>query len=466
MRILTVVFLAMPMLCAVAGQKYEADWASLDKRPTPEWWREAKFGIFVHWGVYSVPAFAPTGEANVDMCYSEHYQHRLLQKVPAFLEFNRKYNANRPYRDYAAEFKAEHFDAKKWADLFRRAGAKYAVLTSKHHDGFALWPSKASPDWNSAAVGPKRDICREFIDAMHDGGLHAGFYYSLLEYGNPRWEQAQTLDAFVRDVNMVQLKELADDYGADIIWPDGEWFNTYRELRSEEFLAWLFNESKVKDRVVVNDRWGRDLDRKTSSRGRHGGHFTTEYGFETGEISDGEKGKASSVHPWEECRGFGRSFGYNRFEGAEDYLSAAECIELLVRVVSGGGNLLLNIGPDRYGLVPPIMEERLLQIGAWLKVNGEAIYGTTAGRKTGGAKPADGVYCTKKGGVLYAIQIGWRNEPFRVKGVKGVKSVRMLGSDCAIAWRHEGGELVIVPPRFTPAEIPCEWAWTYRIEQK
>ena len=310
---------------AVAKGQYEADWESLDKRPTPSWWTGAKFGIFVHWGVYAVPAYAPPHAPNVDLCYSEHYHHRMLQNVREFMEYNEKYNHGRPYGCYVADFTAEHFDAQKWAELFRKAGARYAVLTSKHHDGFALWPSKASPHWNSVEAGPRRDLCREFVDAMHANGLHAGFYYSLLEYGNPMWMNPETMPAFVENVNLVQLRELADDYGADIIWPDGEWGNTYKELRSEEYLAWLFNESRVRDTVVVNDRWGRALDRKTSQRGVHGGHYTTEYGFETGEIKDGEKGARTTVHPWEECRGLGRSFGYNRQERADDYLTAREC---------------------------------------------------------------------------------------------------------------------------------------------
>ena len=452
-------------LCATVAQaeKYEADWASLDRRPTPQWWCDAKFGIFIHWGVYAVPAYAPTDEAGVDLCYSEHFHHRMLQGKEKFLEFNRKYNHDRPYVDYVAEFKAEHFDAKRWADLFKRAGARYAVLTSKHHDGFALWPSKASPHWNAMEAGPKRDICREFMDGMHGAGLHAGFYYSHLEYGNRMWEEESTRDEFVRNVNLIQMKELADDYGADIIWPDGEWFNTYRELRSEEYLAWLFNESKVKDTVVVNDRWGKLEDRKTSGRGRHGGHYTTEYGFETGEISDGEKGKASAIHPWEECRGFGRSFGYNRFEGARDYMSELECIELLVHVVSAGGNLLLNIGPDRHGLIPPIMEDRLLAMGRWLDVNGEAIYGTTAG--TNPAKQTkDGIYMTRKPDADYAIAFGWRQEPFVVRCRAGVKGVSLLGTAAPVAWKPVGDGVEITPPSLKYAELPCAHAFAYKID--
>lgn len=458
-------FAAVALLSAaqVFAATYTADWESLDRRPTPQWWCDAKFGIFIHWGVYAVPAFAPTDEASVDMCYSEHYHHRMLQKIPAFLEFNKTCNGDRPYGDFVAEFKAEHFDAKKWAALFKRAGARYAILTSKHHDGFALWPSKASAHWNSMEAGPKRDICREFIDAMHADGLYAGFYYSLLEYGNRKWMDRETRDEFVRNVNLVQLKELADDYGADIIWPDGEWFNTYKELRSEEFLAWLFNESKVKDSVVVNDRWGKTLDMKRSVRGKHGGHYTTEYGFESGEISEGEKGKASMIHPWEECRGFGRSFGYNRFERAGDYMSAAECIELLVRVVASGGNLLLNIGPDRHGLIPPIMEERLLAVGRWLETNGEAIYGT-AGATAPRRENPDGIYMTRKSDALYAIVAGWRHRPFTVACRPGVRKVSLLGSNEKIVWKISGKGIEITPPELAYDALPCEHAFSYKID--
>jgi len=455
------IFLAGVFLSsATAAAPYEGNWESLDRRPTPQWWCDAKFGIFIHWGLYAVPAYAPKDAKSIDICYSEHYHHRMLQQKKPFLDFNDAYNDGRAYGDFIKDFRAEHFDAGKWADLFRRAGAKYAVLTSKHHDGFALWPSAASAHWNSVDAGPKRDVCREFVTAMRQAGLRAGFYYSHLEYGNPMYENAKTRGKFIDYVNLTQLKELAEDYGADIIWPDGEWFDSDKTLRSEEFLAWLFNESKVKDSVVVNDRWGKGC------RGKHGGHYTTEYGFETGEINEGEKGSASAVHPWEECRGLGRSFGYNRFETVEDYLTAAETVELLVRVVSAGGNLLLNIGPDRHGLIPPIMEERLLQVGAWLKVNGEAIYGTTAGGTACGRKPADGLYQTRKGSLVYAIQVGWRDAPLRIRGVSDVISVSMLGLDRAIDWRIDGPDLVIEPPHLTPADIPCDWAWTYRIGRR
>lgn len=444
-----------------AARQYTADWDSLNLRPTPAWWTEAKFGIFVHWGVYSVPAYAPVDKESLDMCYcyAEHYQHRLLQKIPAFLDFNAKFNAGRPYGDFVAEFKAEHFDAAKWADLFRRAGAKYAVLTAKHHDGFALWPTKAGGHFNSWDAGPRRDICREFTDAMRTAGLKAGFYYSLVEYGNAQWDNTETRDAFVRNVNLVQLKELAADYGADVIWPDGDWMASDETFRSRDYLAWLYNESPVRQTVVVNDRWGK------GGRGRNGGHYTTEYGFEVGEIGDGEKGRATAAHPWEECRGLGLSFGYNRFERATDYLTAGECVRLLVRVAAGGGNLLLNIGPDRHGFVPPIMEDRLLEIGRWLDVNGEAIYGTTRWRKSpGDAKMNAGdLFFTEKGSVVYAIATRWPTAAFRVEGVRNVASVTLLGSDAKVDWTAEPDALTITPPTVNPGNAPCDHAWTFKI---
>ena len=458
-------------ICAgAAAGPYEANWASLDRRPVPQWWVDAKFGIFIHWGVYSVPAYAPVSYGNdeakyLSECYSEHYQHRILQGRTAFVEHNKRFNGGRPYAAYAPEFKAEHFDAAKWADLFKRAGARYAVLTSKHHDGFALWPSKATPYYNAVETGPHRDICGEFMEAMHKAGLKAGFYYSLLEYGNPAYTNKENLASFVENMNLVQLKELADTYRADIIWPDGEWGETYKQLRSEEYLAWLFNESKVRDTVVVNDRWGKDPATGKSVRGRHGGHYTTEYGFDTGEIGDGTKGKATAIHPWEECRGIGLSFGYNRFERAWHYMSTEACIHLLVRVAAGGGNLLLNIGPDRHGLIPPIMEERLLGIGKWLSVNGEAIYGTRAWPGSPGDRKmnADHLFFTAKGDDIYAIATAWPAKTMTVKGATGVKAVTLLGSDAKVAWRETEGGLEIEPPALNPGNDPSRFAWAFRI---
>ncbi len=447
-------------LCA-AAEKYEANWKSLDSRPVPQWWTDAKFGVFIHWGPYAVPAFAPTPKAgHFDFAYySEWYQGFLRQGKSAFVNHHKQQYRNAPYGNFAARFTAENFDAAAWAKLFKDAGAKYVVLTSKHHDGFALWPSPESPYYNAVALGSGRDLAREFVDAMAAAGLKRGFYYSMLEYANPLYPAkrdgttgpaALKIGEWNRRVNIPQLKELATDYKADIIWTDGEWDYTSDEHGSKEFLAWLYNESPVKDTVVANDRWGSDC------RGKHGGHYTTEYAMEGGDQSG-----RSNVHPWEECRGIGNSFGYNRFETPANYMSREKCLETLVRCVSAGGNLLLNVGPTADGLIPAIMQDRLLAMGAWLKVNGEAIYATTRGDLQTDAKR---VYFTRKGNVRYAIDFRGDGTPFAVKGAPKNAKVALVGSTAAVETRAENDALVIVPPTFAPAAAPCEHAWVYRIE--
>ena len=183
--------MAMAALAATAAtaETYEAKWESLDRRPVPQWWCDAKFGIFVHWGPYAVPAYAPLDKDNVYACYSEWYHGRCIGSSPtaAITNHHAKFYGKAPYGNFAAQFKAEHFDPAAWADLFRRAGAKYAVLTSKHHDGYALWPSPESPYYNAVMLGSGRDLAGEFTRAMKAAGLRSGFYYSLLEYANPKY---------------------------------------------------------------------------------------------------------------------------------------------------------------------------------------------------------------------------------------------------------------------------------------
>ena len=446
---------------AMAGE-YEAKWESLDRRPTPAWWSEAKFGIFIHWGPYAVPAYAPAAKgAKFDWDgYAEWYQGKMLSGRQKFLDHHRRYYGEKtPYGNFAASFTARFFDAAEWADLFKRAGAKYVVLTSKHHDGFALWPSPESPYYNAVSMGAGRDLAKEFCDAMKAAGLKRGFYYSMLEYANAKYpcgrdgklsKWAVSIQEWNRTVNIPQLKELADEYEADIIWPDGEWDYTSDEHLSRDYLAWLFNESKVKDTVVINDRWGKDC------RGRHGGHYTTEYGH-----AEGEATGDVIAHPWEECRGIGGSFGYNRFETPDHYMTREQCIETLVGIVARGGNLLLNVGPDADGLIPPIMQDRLLAIGAWLAVNGEAIYATH--RAKGVKAEGERVYVTAKDSSVYAIDFRLDSKPLVIRGVKGVKGVSLLGSDAKVGFKATADGLVIEPPQLGAKAAPCEHAWAYKV---
>jgi len=346
-------------------------------------------------------------------------------------------------------FKAEEFKPDQWADIFKDAGAKYVILTSKHHEGYTLWPSKESWNWNSVDIGAHRDLCGDLTDAVKKKGLHMGIYYSLYEWYNPVYQLIPKV--YVEERMLPQMKDLVERYEPDLVYVDGEWDQHSEVWRSEEYLAWLFNESKVKDTVAVNDRWGSD------TRGKHGGYFSTEYGSMDGENDPAEGMKN---HPWEEIRGIGNSFGYNQMEDVNDYLSSEELIHLLIKIVADGGNLCLNVGPTASGLIPVIMHQRLHDIGRWLKVNGDAIYETTALR---GKLKAEGIYFTQKEDRIFAIQLKWNQNPFTIEGLSKAGKVNMLGVEAEVEASQSGDRLTITPPVITPENNPCDFAWVYEI---
>ncbi len=452
MRFLLVLLLLFIPLNAVA--QYQPTWESLDARPVPAWYSDAKFGIFIHWGVYSVPAYAPT-DVSLYAKYAEWYWKRLTdpeseghQQFRAF--HDRVFGPETSYRDLAPLFRAEMFDPEAWAELFRDAGARYVVLTSKHHDGFALWPSEYSPGWNAGDVGPRRDLAGELTRAVRDAGLKMGFYYSLYEWFNPLYHD--DLKAYTDSHMWPQLRELVTEYEPDVVWGDGEWDHASADWGSEEFLAWLYNESPVRETVVVNDRWG------SETRSRHGGHYTTEYLI----VHDGEGIESSrAMHPWEECRGIGGSFGYNRNERLEDYSTSEELIHLLVDVVSRGGNLLLNVGPTADGRIPVIMEERLRDMGEWLRVNGEAIYGS---RRWKEAPDLQQVRFTRTDDAVYAIALQWPGEELSIPIQDGaVSDVRLLGHDGAVEWSPEPTGVHIEIPSVGISDVPVRHAYVFRL---
>jgi alpha-L-fucosidase len=433
------------------GQEYSPSWASLDKRPVPGWFEDSKFGIFIHWGVYSVPSWGPTGDSiGVYDKYSEWYWNKLVNTGSRvnkhFNQFHlNTYGPNFKYQDFAPLFKAELFEPEKWAMLFRESGAKYVVLTSKHHEGFTLWPSAQSWNWNSVDIGPHRDLCGELTDAVKRAGLRMGFYYSLYEWYNPVYRN--DLPTYVDEHMIPQMKDLVNSYTPDILWTDGEWDKPSKEWKSEEFLAWLYNDSPVKTNIVVNDRWG------SETRSKHGGIYTTEYGL----IGEKEGIDSSVPHPWEECRGIGTSFGFNRTEGLSDYSTAEQLIKILVSTVSAGGNLLLDIGPDADGTIPVIMQQRLMEIGDWLKINGDAIYGTRAYIRTKQDEATNPetnktVFFTKKNKDLYVICTEWPSQPVVLENVKPAGSVSavLLGSEKPVRIKGSRNSITITPPALNP----------------
>jgi alpha-L-fucosidase len=391
----------------------------------------------------------PSDSAGIYDCYAEWYWSKLMDKNSKvnslFVDFHRRnYGEHFAYPDFVNLFTCELYQPAEWAKLFRDAGAKYVVLTSKHHEGFALWPSEHAWNWNSVDVGPHRDLAGDLSAAVKKEGLHMGFYYSLYEWFNPLYKSDP--DRYVSQHMIPQMKDLVNRYHPEIFWTDGEWDCPSEKWKSTEFLAWLYNESPVKETVVVNDRWGKE------TRGKHGGFYTTEYDSAT---------KTGIEHPWEECRGIGHSFGYSRNENLEDYSTSEQLVHLLIDKVSGGGNLLLNIGPTADGRIPVIMQQRLADMGRWLRRNGEAIYKTSAWKVASKQEDIQAFF-TCKGEDLYVICTRYPAQSITVKGVaRKPVSVTLLGSVARVSYSHSGKNVTIVPPPFTPDS--GEYAWVFKL---
>lgn len=449
--LIALIFVCISFLAS--SQKYSNNWESLDSRPIPGWFEDVKFGIFIHWGVYSVPAWAPANaDIGVYAKYAEWYWKRINDDSKAGKLFrayhDEMYGANFKYQDFAPRFKAQHWDPDQWADVFKRSGAKYVVLTSKHHEGFTLWPSEQSWNWNSVDIGPHRDLCGDLSTAVKAAGLHMGFYYSLYEWYNPLYHN--NLEKYVDDHMIPQMKDLVTRYEPDILWTDGEWDHPSEKWKSTDFLAWLYNESPVKDNICVNDRWGKE------TRSRHGGYFTTEYDL----VHEGTSGEIDKA--WEECRGIGTSFGYNQIEDLSNYMSSEALVHLLIEKVAGGGNLLLDVGPTADGRIPVIQQQRLLDIGTWLETNGEAIYGT---RKWENPKQndSDDVFFTRKGEDLYVLCTRYPETEVTIKGVaKGQKVVLLGAEEKELKWNKSTDGISIQAPKLSPNHKE-KYAWVFKI---
>ncbi|HWH71958.1 MAG TPA: alpha-L-fucosidase, partial [Candidatus Sulfotelmatobacter sp.] len=326
-------------------------------------------------------------------------------------------------------------------------------------------------------MGPKRDLLGDLGEAVRKRGLKYGFYYSLYEWFNPLWLTNRA--AYVTEHMHPQFKDVVTRYKPAIIFSDGEWDMPSKDWKSEELLAWLFNESPCKEEVVINDRWGKDC------RHHHGGYYTTEYGA----------GLKDDSHPWEESRGMGYSYGYNRAESIDDYKSARELLLVLCDLVSRGGNFLLDIGPGADGTIPVIMQQRLLEMGDWLKVNGEAIYGTrfagrdcqwSEGARPGqeygeykvkynlmeqiGQQPKQGkavkqFFFTKKPEAIYAITTGWLAPQVTLHNIKAPAKapVTLLGVEGNLKYKVKGKDLVITVPQLMPQQLPCRYCYTFKI---
>jgi alpha-L-fucosidase len=408
-RVFAMVLASIIFFCglgaAQAPSKYDPTIESLDRHPLPEWYAGAKLGIFIHWGLYSVPGWAPLSHPDHDFSsndyikydpYAEWYLNTMrVPGSPTEAYHREHYGADFDYYSFAAAFNRESakWNPDEWATTFREAGAKYVVLTSKHHEGFTLWPSTTpnpSPTLPKNERHAKRDIVGDLTAAVIKQGLRMGLYYSggydwTFNTGpievNSDYEAVKPESEAYGKYAFAQIHELIDRYHPSVLWNDIDWPKTGKPL---EVMADYYN--AVPD-GVIDDRFGV----------KHSDFTSPEY----------EKLDKISPKKWEECRGLGRSFGYNRAEGEAETIAPGELISLLVDIVSKNGNLLLDVGPEADGTIPPVQMERLRALGAWLKQNGEAIYDTTPWtRAVGKSAEGDDLRFTRKGSDLYVTVLG------------------------------------------------------------
>ncbi|XP_055954218.1 alpha-L-fucosidase-like isoform X1 [Argiope bruennichi] len=447
MKYLAGLLLAVCLLSSVQS-KYTPDWESLDSRPLPAWFDEAKVGIFLHWGVFSVPSFG-----------SEWFWSYWNSKSTDYVNFMKKnFKPGFSYPEFAPKFTAEFYNPEQWAEIFEAAGAKYVVLTSKHHEGFTLWPSKVSWNWNAKDIGPKRDLLGDLAKAIRSKtDLHFGVYHSMFDWFHPLYlldkQNKYSTQYFVDNKALPELFELVNNYRPEVIWSDGDWEASDTYWKSKEFLAWLYNESPVKDVVAVNDRWGANIPCK------HGGYYT---------CSDRYNPKTLQAHKWENAMTLDKgSWGFRRNVELSDYLTIEELVTTLAETVSCGGNLLINVGPTHDGRIIPIFEERLRQFGNWMKINGEAIYGTTPWKAQNDTL-TPGVWYTSKGDDIYAIVLSWpKNNVLQLGALQTLPGdkIYMLGVDDPLEYSQAKKVAKIIFPVLPPNELPSTYAWVLKVTQ-
>ena len=456
-------------------QLYEPTLESVRRHPLPDWYQNAKLGIFVHWGLYSVPGWAASrkdpysiiAERGFDAYfrenpYAEWYLNSLkFDDGPTRAYHDRNFGKHFAYEDFQPMFEsaAQKWVPDDWAQLFQKAGAGYAVLTAKHTDGYLLWPSQvanlARPGYRSS-----RDLVGEFVAAARARGLRAGLYYS----GGMDWLlNPQRIDTPEKIYSTIldgpkyveyadaHWRELIDRYRPSVMWGDIMYPAGANTL---ELFSYYYN--RVPD-GVINDRFAT---RFTPPQRPGLQPPAIHYDFLTPEYTSFDEIQAQK---WETCRGIGSSFGYNRDDDEDSYLSAGAVIRMLIDIVSKNGNLLLNVGPRADGSIHELQRKCLLGLGAWLDVNGEAIRGTRPWSRAASTTSAGvPVRFTRKENTLYAMLLDTPGEAeIRIRNLHaaGGSEVRLLGIDERLKWRQSGSDLIVR----LPAPLPDSPAHALRI---
>lgn len=466
--------------------KYKPTWDSLKQYRVPDWYLDAKFGIFLHWGIYAVPAYD-----------NEWYPRNIYIRDSRVFDYHLKHFGPQSifgYKDFIPKFTAEKWNPDHWAELFRKAGAKYVVPVGEHHDGFPMYDCSRT-EWNAVKMGPRRDVVGELGRAVRKQGLHLGvsshraFNWSYYAYdkdfdtSNPKYsglygkphaptplisskpgELRQTAPKEHLDDWYARTTEIVDKYQPDLMWFDFCFEGPEWEPYRKRFAAYYYNKA---------EEWGRGV----------AINYKHEAYPEDVAVLDIERGLLDEIrsHFWQTDTSVGwKSWGYIQ---DESYKSADQLVDEMVDIVSKNGCLLLNVGPRPDGTIPEEAERVLLGIGQWLEVNGEAIYGTRPwkiygegptklsggyfGERESQAFTGQDIRFTTRDGVLYAICLDWPGQDLKIKSLSSksdssagkVSDVRLLGVDERLDWTQAEDYLTVR----VPSNKPCDYAYTFKI---
>lgn len=442
MRVLFFAILLFTSLFTQA-QKDFLNETTQDRDVRMQGWRDATFGMFIHWGAYAVPAGEYKGKEVKGV--GEWIMHTGNIPIPEYEEFVRQFNP-------------VQFDAKEWVRIAKDAGMKYIVITSKHHDGFSLWDSKVS-NYDVIDASPfKRDILKELSDACKAAGINMCFYHSIMDWHQPDAESkkeythqntiapdfAKYRETFLKP----QLKELVEKYDPAVLWFDGEWIPEWTEEQGRDLYNYLRN---LKPNLIINNRVG---------KGRAGMQGMNLYKNAAGDFGTPEQEilEGTSDTDWESCMTMNDSWGFKKTD--HNWKSAELLIHNLVDIAAKGGNYLLNVGPNAQGLIPVASVDRLREMGEWMKINQEAIYATNSTKKY---KEGDVKYTVSKdGNFVYAIvtkAVGGELVLHNVDLKRG-SAMYMLGLNKPLKYKADAdGSLRIEWPK----ELPCKYAWALKI---